>query len=123
MGSQAGESRPQDTNGCFGGRFHFRMSKPSYLRRSDRPVNRIRGRKLQSIRSAHFRDNPLCVHCETRGIVRIATELDHIEAIINGGHDVPSNRQGLCRDCHEAKTAIDLGHKPKRKVGVDGYPA
>jgi 5-methylcytosine-specific restriction protein A len=76
-------------------------------------TDRIRGRRLQEIREAHFRMHPLCVHCDQRGIVRLATQLDHIVAITNGGRDVQSNRQGLCVPCHAVKTAADLGHKPK----------
>jgi hypothetical protein len=73
-----------------------------------RPIERIRGRELQEIRYQHFRLYPLCVRCEAAGRTRLATELDHIVALMNGGEDVPSNRQGLCRDCHAIKTAEDL---------------
>lgn len=73
---------------------------------------RIRGRHLQAIRAAHFRENPLCVHCYEAGRVTLATELDHIKSIANGGRDVYANRQGLCKDCHATKTAADMGHKP-----------
>lgn len=69
---------------------------------------RIRGRALQEIRAAHFRAHPLCVHCVALGRVRLATDLDHIDALINGGTDTPGNRQGLCSECHKAKTAEDL---------------
>jgi 5-methylcytosine-specific restriction protein A len=30
--------------------------------------------------------------------------VDHIVNLAAGGQDVSSNRQGLCPDCHEAKT-------------------
>lgn len=75
---------------------------------------RIRGRELQRIREHHFREHPLCVHCIARGIVTPATELDHIVALVNGGTDTPDNRQGLCTNCHAAKTAQDLAVSPKR---------
>jgi 5-methylcytosine-specific restriction enzyme A len=77
-----------------------------------RQQSRIRGRRLQEIRDAHFRLYPLCVECEKRGIVRLATQLDHVVALVNGGTDTPDNRQGLCDPCHAIKTAADLGHKP-----------
>ena len=72
---------------------------------------RIRGRELQRIRQAHLRRHPLCVHCLSRGFVQMATEVDHILAITNGGvdsRDPFENRQGLCTPCHDAKTAEDL---------------
>ena len=73
---------------------------------------RIRGRKLQRIRAEHFARHPLCVHCERKGITRPAEQLDHIVSLYCGGKDVPENRQGLCRPCHDKKTLLDLGlHK------------
>lgn len=77
---------------------------------------RIRGRRLQHIRRAHFRLHPLCEKCDELGIVRLATELDHRVALVNGGldfdRDEGTNRQGLCAEHHAIKTAADLGHKP-----------
>jgi 5-methylcytosine-specific restriction protein A len=69
---------------------------------------RIRGRTLQRIRAVHLNENPLCVICLAKGIVKEATEVDHILALTNGGQDVEDNRQGLCGPCHEAKTVEDL---------------
>lgn len=69
---------------------------------------RITGRKLQRIRREHFAEHPLCVHCEARGETRIATQLDHRIPLFKGGRDDASNRQGLCYDCHAAKTKTDL---------------
>jgi 5-methylcytosine-specific restriction protein A len=73
-----------------------------------RRIERIRGRELQEIRHGHFRNDPLCARCKEAGRVRLATELDHIVALMNGGEDVPSNRQGLCKPCHDLKTIEDL---------------
>ena len=84
---------------------------------------RIRGRRLQAIRRSHLAAYPLCVHCEARGIVSLATEVDHILALVNGGADMDSNRQGLCKDCHADKTRADMGHKARQVIGLDGWPA
>ncbi|MCR4297566.1 MAG: HNH endonuclease [Gallionella sp.] len=78
---------------------------------SQAPTYRIRGRALQQIRAEHFRAHPLCVMCLEQGKVSIATDLDHIQALTNGGKDVEYNRQGLCHPCHEIKTLADLGIK------------
>lgn len=86
------------------------------------PVERIRGRKLQRLRAAHFAANPLCVRCKAKGIARAATEYDHIIALTNGGTNDEENMQGLCADCHEAKTNEDLGYTPKVVTGADGWP-
>jgi 5-methylcytosine-specific restriction protein A len=88
-------------------------------------VNRIRGRKLQEIRKRHFEQFPLCVDCQKQGRITIATELDHIIALTNGGHDFdvdPSQKCGLCHDCHEAKTAKDMGYRPRLAISLDGWP-
>lgn len=85
-------------------------------------VERIRGRKLQRIREAHFKANPLCVMCLKAGHIAVAVELDHVIALTNGGTNDPENYQGLCLACHEIKTNADLGYTPKVETGADGWP-
>lgn len=68
-------------------------------------TKRITGTTLQNIRKKYFRANPLCVECEKQGITRLAVELDHIVELADGGAESESNRQGLCKDCHTAKSA------------------
>ena len=89
---------------------------------------RIRGPKLQAIRKAWLRQHPLCVRCKARGLTTVATQLDHIVALTNGGLDFDmdqgKNRQGLCDECHKQKTAEDLGHtyRPTMVLEADGWP-
>lgn len=87
---------------------------------------RIRGRKLQAIRKRHFEQHPLCVECLKHGRITLATELDHIIALHNGGKDFDcdngENRQGLCDDCHAKKTAKDLGHRETVAIDINGWP-
>lgn len=85
-------------------------------------VERIRGRALQRLRTAWFMRHPLCVSCETKGQVRLATELDHIIALGRGGTNDLSNFQGLCQFCHSEKTRRDMGWKAKHQTGLDGWP-
>jgi 5-methylcytosine-specific restriction protein A len=63
------------------------------------------------------------VHCLASGRLSIATELDHITALVNGGTNADSNYQCLCKDCHRDKTASDLGFTVKVRTGLDGWPA
>lgn len=88
-------------------------------------VKRERGATNQRTRERYFRLHPLCVKCDEAGRVSLATELDHIVALVNGGTNAGSNRQGLCEPCHKAKTAQDMGHNftPKRRIQADGWPA
>ena len=77
--------------------------------------NRIRGRVLQRIRTQYRYAQPLCVRCLEQGIVKLWTDLDHVQALMHGGedsrHDVMRNRQGLCKECHAQKTREDLQRK------------
>jgi 5-methylcytosine-specific restriction enzyme A len=86
---------------------------------------RIRGRRLQRIRTRVLSDKPLCVMCQQKGIIRAATEVDHVTAVTHGGNDSAhddSNRQSLCHACHEAKTREDLGQRARVGCDVNGYP-
>jgi len=74
-------------------------------------VDRIRGRRLQRIRQQHFMQDPLCVACKAKGLVTLAAELDHIQALANGGSDTEDNRQGLCVPCHQASQRYSLQGK------------
>lgn len=87
-------------------------------------MNRIRGTTLQNRRKRWFSANPLCVHCEKNNRISLARELDHIVPLFKGGQDDETNLQGLCKPCHDAKTAKDMGHgkPPKATIGVDGWP-
>lgn len=94
---------------------------------SDLPP-RLSGRRLQEMRRRHFNHLPLCVACQakTPPVVRAATQLDHVVARINGGEDHPRdafvNRQGLCKECHDAKTDADLGRRPSGAADGGGWP-
>lgn len=88
-------------------------------------AKRITGRRHGIIRDRVLSANPLCVMCQAEGRVRLATEVDHVIALTNGGAEDPhddSNRQGLCGPCHEIKTNADLGYKPRIEIGLDGWP-
>ena len=86
-------------------------------------ITRIRGRQLQAIRKRHFDANPLCVLCLAKGRLSPATDLDHTIALVNGGTNADSNYQCLCKDCHQDKTASDLGYSARVRTGLDGWPA
>lgn len=70
-------------------------------------AKRITGRPLQRLRAELFSANPLCVECSKHGRVTLATQRDHIKSLEEGGQDVPENTQGLCDDCHDAKSLAE----------------
>jgi 5-methylcytosine-specific restriction protein A len=77
--------------------------RQDWAKKPDAP-KRMTGRRLQAARKRLFEQNPLCVECDKRGIVRLATQRDHVVALTNGGADDDSNVQGLCDECHEEKS-------------------
>lgn len=52
----------------------------------------------------------VCLHCgrtvEARGI-----EIDHVLPLLDGGLDVESNVQPLCRSCHKDKTSKEAANR------------
>lgn len=81
-------------------------------------AKRIRGRALQTLRMRLLSASPVCAMCR----VAVATEVDHIVALTNGGGNEDDNLQCLCAECHEIKTLADLGQKPRFTTGIDGLP-
>ena len=76
-------------------------------------VNRIRGRASQRMRDQTLSADPLCVHCRAAGRIAAATEVDHTIPLWQGGRDDQSNRQGLCRACHTAKSAAEAAQRAR----------
>ena len=68
---------------------------------------RMRGSGLQRERQRLMQANPLCVECYKQGIIRAWTQRDHIIPLCEGGEDTVRNTQGLCDECHAAKSALE----------------
>ena len=89
--------------------------KTNHRKLTGRPWRRLREQILQ-------RDKYLCQPCMRAGRYTEATEVDHILALAHGGDDRPQSLQAICGSCHEAKTQIEAGAKPKVAIGTDGWP-
>ncbi len=64
--------------------------------------------RYRVLRRGYLARNPLCTSCKRTGRITAARELDHIKPIQWGGDFwEESNWQGLCVECHEAKTAAE----------------
>ncbi len=81
-------------------------------------MKRITGHARVRMRDRILGANPLCAMCRAA----LATEMDHIVALTNGGTNDQDNLQGLCAACHEVKTLKDLGRRPRVTTGLDGWP-
>lgn len=71
------------------------------------------------------RDSYLCQPClrKSPSLVTPASEVDHIIPRSKGGkvHD-DANCESTCHECHLEKSIREQGGKPKKKIGLDGYP-
>lgn len=68
---------------------------------------RKRGRAAQRERAQILAEEPLCRPCLAAGRVEASAEVDHIIPFSQGGTDDRSNKQGICKPCHRAKTAAE----------------
>ena len=69
-------------------------------------------------------EQPLCPDCEAEGRVTAwfpVGELDHVLALSHGGTNDRGNLVGRCKRHHLAKTARDMGHRPKPARGCDAH--
>lgn len=64
------------------------------------------------------RDQYLCQDCLLVGRISWADEVDHVKPISQGGELYPplDGLRSLCVSCHEKKTNLELGRKPRAKV-------
>lgn len=70
---------------------------------SARPVQRIRGRKLQRLRMDLWAKEPQCRVCK-RVLLPKQMIRDHVINLADGGADDTTNEQPICQPCHDAKT-------------------
>lgn len=85
----------------------------SYVKEKPRESSTARGYgyKWQQARAGFLAKHPLCIKCQARGLVVVATDVDHIEPH-KGDMAVfwdRSNWQALCASCHSTKTAGEDG--------------
>lgn len=66
---------------------------------------RLTGRRRVDRNARLAANAPLCRICESKGLVAPAQQWDHIIPLWKGGADAEHNLQGLCRPCHQDKTA------------------
>jgi 5-methylcytosine-specific restriction protein A len=68
---------------------------------------RKRGRAGQRERQQVLDEEPFCRRCLKAGKHVASDVVDHIRPLSRGGSDERSNKQGLCRPCHDAKSAAE----------------
>ena len=58
------------------------------------------------------RDRGLCQVCAASGRLRLASEVDHVIELADGGTDAMGNLQAICAPCHRAKS--DAAQRARR---------
>ena len=70
-----------------------------------------------------LQEEPLCRICLEVGRVTAARDVDHIVPTSRGGALLdPMNCRPLCVPCHQDVTRVQMGHKAKPAIGLDGWP-
>ena len=94
---------------------------PSRLRNGSQvgQTVRVAGSRWKRIRLEHLAEEPLCRNCKVRGYVTLATEVDHIKPLWEGGQEYDRNNlQSLCSPCHIEKTSAEAKRRAKQFNGV-----
>jgi 5-methylcytosine-specific restriction endonuclease McrA len=81
-------------------------AKTSSQPRRSGTLNVYDDRQWRRVRLQHLKDEPLCRHCASKGLVVAADMVDHIVPLTvnpDGKYD-DSNLQSLCNACHGRKT-------------------
>lgn len=69
--------------------------------------------RWRRVREQVLQGNPLCVNCETLGLLTVAQMVDHIEPVRLGGEFwAMDNLQPLCNSCHASKSASERNATP-----------
>lgn len=87
------------------------------------PEERGYGTEWKKLRKVILeRDAGLCQVCFSRGMIKLAKEVDHIIPKSSGGNDDPSNLQSICKVCHRVKTAFDSAGSRRGMKAVKLFP-
>ena len=88
---------------------HTKIKAAEYAGRRNKSWQHLYGARWRRERKAFLASNPLCAGCARQGRITVATIVDHIiphKGDLQAFWD-KANRQGLCENCHNVKTASE----------------
>ncbi len=103
---------------------HNQEHQAEYEQKRDSAASRGYDAKWRRLRKMYLRAHPICTDPfkdHSKQLV-VATEVDHVIPISDGGTDDWDNLQGLCKPCHSKKGAKD-GHRWGRGKKISRAPA
>ena len=109
--------RLRDRTGDAHGRQRARQRRGRYGERYLEACKLRSSKRWQTVRRLVLEANPLCVMCWEDGTLKAATQVDHIQSVIERPDLAfdESNLQGLCDPCHYAKSAAEARARYRRK--------
>ena len=92
---------------------HRKQAQNEYVRKTD--WHKLYNSRWRKVRIQYLRQNPLCVMCKKDGVLKAATEVDHIEPHKGDAQKFwnQDNWQGLCKQCHSAKSQRERNEESK----------
>lgn len=82
-------------------------------------TERVGGGRWKRFRDQVLAEEPICKLCDAKDRVSLATEVDHIKPLWDGGLEFDrANTQPLCCDCHIIKTSEEATLRSKRFNGA-----
>lgn len=85
---------------------------------ADRRTGRIRGSRWSLIRRQVLREQPFCQDGRVCHGNATSVQVDHITPLAFGGHPTArANLQGICFECHDAKTREEQSDYHRRADG------
>lgn len=101
--------RPPVFRPVYAGQPSDKQRKADYDRKRPSAAKRGYDHRWAKARKDFLFRNPLCVHCQSLGVICPSTEVDHIKPH-KGDQELfwdQSNWQALCKPCHSRKTATE----------------
>ncbi|WP_256846926.1 HNH endonuclease [Paenibacillus sp. Pae108] len=91
---------------------HKKQKQQRYQQERGTAASRGYTYQWQKYRLRFLKKNPLCVHCENKGVLTPSEHVDHIIAVTGPNDPLfwkESNHQALCHSCHSRKTVLEDG--------------
>lgn len=87
----------------------IQLAQSSRLKQNTTATIRTRGSAWMKIRERIMnRDEGICQTCRREARLSIASQVDHIIPLNQGGKDVDNNLEAICDECHKRKTLEEL---------------